>query len=105
MKVPRKMKQLGKKVDRKLCGVKRKVLKKRSVVAAKSRRIARTPGKRALQGAMFLKRKTKGAKRTTRSKAREAGKAVGTFLGKAIGNAQLLIDKTAETAKGILSRQ
>jgi hypothetical protein len=95
MKVPRKMKQLGKKVDRKLSGVKRKVLKKRSVVAAKPRRVARTPGKRALQGAKSLKR-------TTRSKAREAGKAVGTFLGKAIGNAERIVDKTAETAKGIL---
>jgi hypothetical protein len=52
---------------------------------------------------MSLKRKTMGAKRTTRSKAREAGKAVGTFLGKAIGNAERLINNTAETAKGILS--
>ena len=103
MKVPQKMKQLGKKVDRKLSGVKRKVLKKRAVVAAKPRRVARTPGTRALQGAKSLKRKTTGAKRTTRSKAREAGKAVGTFLGKAIGNAQRIVDKTAETAKGILS--
>ena len=102
MKVSRKMNQLGKKVDRKLSGVKRKVLKKRSVVTAKPRRVARTPGKRALQGAKSLKRKTKGAKRTTRSKAREAGKAVGTFLGKAIGNAERIVDKTAETAKGIL---
>ena len=102
MKVPRKMKQLGKKVDRKLSGVKRKVLKKRSVVAAKPRRVARNPGKRALQAATALKRKTKGAKRTTRSKAREAGKAVGTFLGEAIGNAKRIVDKTAETAKGIL---
>lgn len=33
MKVPRKMKQLGKKVDQKFFGVKRKVLKKRAVVA------------------------------------------------------------------------
>ena len=105
MKVPRKMKQLGKKVERKLSGAKRKVLKKRSIVAAKSRRIARTPGKRALQGATSLKRKIKGAKGITRSKVREAGNAVGTLLGKAIGNAQLIIDKTAETAKGILSRQ
>ena len=103
MKVPRKMKQLGKKVDRKLSVVKRKVLKKRSVVAAKPRRVARTPGERALQRVKSLKRKTKGAKRTTRSKAREAGKAVGTFLGKAIGNAERIVGKTAETAKGILS--
>ena len=103
MKVPRKMKQLGKMVDRKLAGVKRKVLKKRAVVAAKPSRVARTPGKRALQGAKSIKRKTKGAKRTTRSKAREAGKAVGTFLGKAIGNAERIVDKTTETAKGILS--
>ena len=103
MKVPRKMKQLGKKVDRKLASVKQKVLKKRAVVAAKPSRVARTPGTRALQGATSLKRKTKGAKRTTRSKAREAGKAVGTFLGKAIGNAERIVDKAAETAKGILS--
>ena len=103
MKVPRKMKQLGKKVGGKLSGVKRKVLKKRSVVAAKPRRVARALGKRVLQGAKSLKRKTKGAKRTTRSKAREAGKAVGTFLGKAIGTAELIVDKTAETAKGILN--
>lgn len=100
MKVPRKMKQLGKKVGGKLSGVKRKVLKKPSV-AAKPRRLARALGKRVLQGAKSLKRKTKGAKRTTRSKAREAGKAVGTFLGKAIGTAELIVDKTAETAKGI----
>lgn len=102
MTVPRKIKQLGKKVERKLSGVKRKVLKKRSVVAAKSRRIGRTSGKRALQGAKSLKRKIKGAKGTTRSKVRQAGKAVGTLLGKAIGNAERLVDKTAETAKGIL---
>lgn len=50
-----------------------------------------------------LKRKTTGAKHTARSKAREAGKAVGTVLGKAIGNAERIIDKTAGTAKGILS--
>jgi hypothetical protein len=103
MKVRRKMKQLGKKVDRKLSVVKRKVPKKRSVVAAKPRRVGRAPGKRYLQGAMPLKRKTTGAKRTTGSKAREAGKAVGTFIGKAIGNAERLINTTAETAKGILS--
>jgi hypothetical protein len=103
MKVPRKMTKLGKKVERKLSGVKRKVLKKRSVVATKPRRVGRTPGKRALQGAKSLKRKTKDAKRTTRSKARETGKAVGTFLGKAIGDAERMVDKTAETAKGILS--
>lgn len=102
MTVPRKTKQLGKKMERKLSSVKRKVLKKRSIVAAKSRRIARTPAKRALQGAKSLKRKIKGVKGTTRSKMREAGKAVGTLLGKAIGNAQRLVDKTAETAKGIL---
>ena len=102
MKVQRKMKQLGKKVERKLSGVKRKVLKKRSVVAAKPRRITRTPGKQALQGPKSLKRKTKGGNRTTRSKAREAGKAVGTFLGKAIGNAERIVDITAEAAKGIL---
>ena len=102
MKVPRKMKQLGKKVGGKLSGVNRKVLKKPSV-AAKPRRLARALGKRVLQGAKSLKRKTKGAKRTTRSKAREAGKAVGTFLGKAIGTAELIVDKTAETAKGIFS--
>ena len=103
MKIPRKMKQLGKKVDRKLSSVKRKVLKKRSVVAAKPRRIARTPVKQAVQGAKSLKRKTKGATRTTQSKARKAGKAVGTFIGKAIRNAERIVDKTAETAKGILS--
>ena len=102
MKVPRKMNQLGKNVDRKLSGVKRKVLKKRSVVAAKPRR-ARTPRKRALQGAKSFKLKTKGAKRTTRSKARQAGKAIGTVLGKAIGNAERIVDKTAETAKGFFS--
>src|SRR6185437_14960944 len=67
--VRRKMKQLGKKVDRKLSSGKRKVTTKRSVVATKARRIARTPGKQALQGAKPLKRKTAGAKRTTRSKA------------------------------------
>ena len=103
MKVPRKMKQLGKKVGRKLSGVKGKVLKKRSVVAAKPHRAARTLGKRVFQGPKSLKRKTKGMKRTTPSKAREAGKALGTFVGKAIGNAKLIVDKTAETAKGILS--
>ena len=103
MTVRRKMKQLGTKVDRKLSVVKRKVPKKRSVVATKPRRVGRAPDKRHLQGAMSLKRKTMGAKRTTRSKAREAGKAVGTFLGKAIGNAERLINNTAETAKGILS--
>lgn len=103
MKVPRKVKQVGKKVNRKLAGVKRKVLKKGPVVAAKARRVARTPDKRALQGAKSLKRKTKGAKRTTPSKAREAGKTVGTFLGKVIGNAERIVEKTAETAKGILS--
>ncbi|MEO8046289.1 MAG: hypothetical protein ABI684_03310 [Nitrospirota bacterium] len=102
MKVPRKMEQLGKKVDRKLSGVKRNILKKRSVVVAKPSRVARTPGKRALQGAKPLKQKTKGATRTTRSKAREAGKAVGTFLGKAIGKAERFVDITAEAAKGIL---
>jgi hypothetical protein len=103
MKVPRTVKQVGKKVDRKLAGVKRKVLKKRAVVAAKPRRVARTLDKRALQGAKSLKRKTKGAKRTTPSKAREAGKAVGTFLGKAIGTAERIVDKAAETAKDILN--
>ena len=39
MKVPRKMKQSGKKVGRELSGVKRKVLKKPSV-AAQPRRLA-----------------------------------------------------------------
>jgi hypothetical protein len=102
MKIRRKMKQLGRKVERKFSGVKRKAVKKRSVVAAKPRRVARTPGTRARQGAPSLKRKTTGATRTTRSKARDAGKAVGTFLGKAIGNAERLINTTAETAKGIL---
>jgi len=103
MTVPRKVKQLGKKVGRKLSVVKRKVLKKRSVVAAKPRRVTRTLDKRALQGAKSLERKTKGVKRTTPSKAREAGKAVGTFVGKVIGNAERIVDKAAETAKGILS--
>jgi hypothetical protein len=102
MKVQRKMKQSGKKVARKLSGIKQKVVKKRSVVAPKARRVVRAPAKRALQGATSLKRSPPGAKRTTRSKAREAGKAVGTFLGKAIGNAERLINTTAETAKGIL---
>ena len=103
MKVPRKMKQLGKKVGGKLSDVKRKVRKKGSVVAAEPRRVARTLGKRVLQGAKSLKRAAKGVKRTTPSKAREAGKAVGTFVGKAIGTAKLIVDKTAETAKGLLS--
>ena|ERR1700704_2658959 len=102
MKVRRKMKQSGKKVDRKLSGVKPQVKKKRSVVAAKAPRIARTAGKRALK-AKSVKRKTAGAKPTTRSKVREAGEAVGTFLGKAIGNTERLINKTTETAKDILS--
>ena len=103
MKIRRKMKQSGKKVARKISRVTRKVVKKRSVVAPKARRVARAPAKRALQGAKSLKRNPPGGKRTTRSKAREAGKAVGTFLGKAIGNAERLINTTAETAKGILS--
>ena len=103
MNVRRKMKQSRMKVDRKFSGVKRKVVKKRSVVAAKPRRLARTPGKRARQGASSLKRKTTGAMRASRSKAREAGKAVGTFLGKAFGNAERLINITAENAKGFLN--
>ena len=97
MTVPRKTKQLGKKVDRKLSVIKRKVVKKRSVVGSTARRVART------SGAKSITRKTTGAKRTTPSKARKAGEAVGTFLGKAIGNAERIINRTAETAKGILS--
>jgi len=103
MTVRRTMKELGKKVDRKLSGVKREIVKKRSVVAPKARRVARAPAKRALQGTKSLERKTSGAKRTTRSKAREAGKAVGTFLGNTIGNAERVINITAETVKSILS--
>ena len=103
MKIRRKIKQSSKKVARKLSGVKLKVVKKGSGVAPKARRVARSPAKRSLQGAKLLKRTPPGSKRTNRSKAREAGKAVGTFLGKAIGNAERLINTTAETAKGILS--
>jgi len=44
-----------------------------------------------------------GAKPTTQSKARKAGEAMGTFLGKAIGNAERLINRAAETARGILN--
>src|SRR4051812_30350146 len=103
MKTPRTMKSSGKKVARKLSGLKQKVVKKRSVVAPKARRSGRAHAKRALQGAKVPKRSFPGAKRTTRSKVREAGKAVGTFLGKAIGNAERLINTTGETAKGFLS--
>ena len=103
MKVSRKIKQLGKKMDRKRPGVKRKVVKKRSVIAQKTRRVARTSGKRAPQGAKALKRKATPAKRTTQSQAHETAKAVGKFLGKAIGNAERIINKTVETAKGSLS--
>ena len=103
MKVARKIKQLGKKMDRKLSGVKRKVVKKRAVIAQKTRRVARTSGKRAPQGAESVKRKATRAKRTAQSIARETGEAVGKFLGKAIGKAERIINKTVGTAKGSLS--
>ncbi|MGH7184429.1 MAG: hypothetical protein ACREJN_20995 [Nitrospiraceae bacterium] len=105
MKVARKIKRLGKKADRKPSSIKRKIRKPRSVGARKSHRVAQMLSKRAPQGATSLKRKATGAKRTTQSKvkARKAGIAVGRFLGKAIGNAERIINKTAETAMSILS--
>ena len=87
-------------MDGKPSGAKRKVVKKHSVNSRKTGRVARTSGKQAPQGAEPVKRKAKQAKRTPKSKARETSEAIGKFLGKAIGNAELIINKTVETAKG-----
>jgi len=100
MKVSRK--KMDRKVDRRVSGVKRKAVKSHSVIARKPHRVART-SKRTHQGVKSLKRKAASGQRTTQSKAHETAETVGKFLGKAIGNAERLINKSVETTKGSLS--
>src|SRR5689334_2307365 len=101
MKVSRK--KMDRKVDRRVSGVKRKAVKSHSVIARKPHRVARTSGKRTPQGVKSLKRKAASGQRTTQSKAHETAETVGKFLGEAIGNAERLINKSVETAKGSVS--
>ena len=104
MKVMRKITRRSKKTDQKPSGIARKGRKPRSIGARKSHPVARIVSKRAAQESKSLKPLAKRTERTiqTTAIARKAGKAVGKFLGSAIGNAERIIHKTAETAKGIL---